>query len=68
MRKVLQAKFEQHPDLMEKLVATRSPLVEYNDWNDKFWGVCDGVGHNCLGRLLMELRYAEWIKRGIVEK
>lgn len=31
-------------------------LVEGNHWNDRFWGVCKGVGQNWLGRLLMEIR------------
>jgi ribA/ribD-fused uncharacterized protein len=31
-------------------------LVEGNTWNDVFWGVCDGVGQNHLGRLLMKIR------------
>lgn len=34
----------------------RQKLVEGNDWNDTFWGVCDGEGENMLGRLLMEIR------------
>lgn len=31
-------------------------LVEGNTWGDTFWGVCDGVGRNMLGRLLMQVR------------
>lgn len=31
-------------------------LVEGNTWGDKFWGVCDGEGHNVLGKLLMLIR------------
>lgn len=31
-------------------------LVEGNWWGDRFWGVCDGVGENRLGRCLMEVR------------
>lgn len=31
-------------------------LVEGNDWNDTFWGVCHGQGENQLGKLLMQVR------------
>lgn len=57
MRLSLYLKFYQHPDLLLKLIETgRTPLIETNWWGDKFWGVCNGVGENWLGRLLMELR------------
>ena len=56
MRALLVDKFARHPDLAERLVATGTRLVEGNTWGDRFWGVCDGRGHNQLGRLLMEIR------------
>lgn len=31
-------------------------LIEDNWWGDKFWGVCNGVGENHLGKLLMKIR------------
>jgi ribA/ribD-fused uncharacterized protein len=31
-------------------------LVEGNNWGDTFWGVCNGVGENHLGKLLMKIR------------
>ena len=31
-------------------------LVEGNHWGDTYWGVCNGVGENRLGYLLMEVR------------
>jgi ribA/ribD-fused uncharacterized protein len=31
-------------------------LVEGNTWNDTFWGVCEGKGHNHLGKILMCVR------------
>lgn len=31
-------------------------LIEGNWWNDTFWGVCEGVGENNLGKLLMKIR------------
>jgi N-glycosidase YbiA len=44
-------------DLREKLLETGDALlVEGNQHGDKFWGVCDGVGKNQLGIILMNLR------------
>ena len=31
-------------------------LVDGNTWGDTFWGVCNGVGQNTLGKLLMARR------------
>ena len=57
MEKVLRLKFEQNPDLMEKLLATGDTyLEETNHWKDLCWGVCEGLGENNLGKLLMRLR------------
>jgi ribA/ribD-fused uncharacterized protein len=56
MRTVLAAKFT-NPDLRQKLLETGdAQIVEGNNWNDRFWGVCRGTGQNHLGKLLMELR------------
>lgn len=45
------------PDLREKLLGTGTQLlIEGNTWGDTFWGVCNGVGQNHLGKLLMNLR------------
>ena len=57
MREVLICKFSQNPELKEKLIATgNEELIEGNNWNDRFWGVCRGVGQNHLGKLLMDIR------------
>ena len=51
------AKFTQHEDLRQQLLATGDiELVEGNTWGDRFWGVCDGQGSNMLGRTLMLVR------------
>ena len=56
MFQLLQSKFKQ-PDLAVRLLATKGKyLEETNWWNDKFWGVCRGVGQNTLGYLLMKVR------------
>ena len=45
------------PVLREKLLATGNEhLEEGNYWHDTYWGVCDGVGKNRLGELLMTVR------------
>lgn len=57
MRKVVKAKFDQNPEIREKLIATGDRcLIECNVWHDMFWGVSSGKGRNMLGRILMDLR------------
>lgn len=56
MEDLLRQKFSQ-PFFKAKLHATgTAKLVEGNYWGDTFWGVCNGVGTNHLGRLLMLIR------------
>jgi ribA/ribD-fused uncharacterized protein len=57
MLDIVFAKFYQHPELAAKLLATGdAELIEGNWWNDTTWGVCNGVGSNWLGRILMMVR------------
>lgn len=57
MQSFLEMKFFQNPNLGQLLVNTgNAQLIEGNTWNDTFWGVCNGVGENWLGRLLMRVR------------
>lgn len=57
MDAVVRKKFAEHPDLAAKLVATGDEeLVEDNWWGDTYWGRCNGVGENHLGRILMRVR------------
>ncbi len=54
---VVSSKFSQNPDLKQKLKETGDAyLEETNDWNDTCWGVCNGVGSNNLGKILMAYR------------
>ena len=56
MLDLLRLKFKQ-ADLRDRLVATiGQELIEINNWSDTYWGVCNGVGTNHLGRLLMVVR------------
>lgn len=44
-------------DLRKMLLATGDQeLIEGNTWGDTFWGVCNGVGENNLGLILMNIR------------
>ena len=57
MRKAVEAKFTQHPDLRALLLSTGdAELIEHTDADD-FWGDGgDGSGRNVLGRILMDVR------------
>ena len=37
-------------------MANDNELIEGNDWHDTFWGVCNGIGKNWLGKILEEER------------
>jgi len=57
MKAIIYLKFRTHLDLLKQLIATgNEELVEGNWWNDTFWGICNGVGENHLGKILMEVR------------
>ncbi len=44
-------------ELKRKLLDTEDvTLIEENNWNDRFWGVCNKVGENHLGKILMKVR------------
>jgi ribA/ribD-fused uncharacterized protein len=50
-------KFSLHPELAERLLNTGNrELIEGNWWGDTFWGMCQGTGHNNLGKILMRVR------------
>jgi ribA/ribD-fused uncharacterized protein len=55
MSEILQIKFSK-PEMLEKMLKVDEPIVEDNDWNDTFWGRCDGIGKNILGKLLENIK------------
>lgn len=62
-----------NPDLVLKLIDTgKVEIIEGNTWNDTFFGVCNGIGENHLGKILTETR-KKWgtvingIKDGLVK-
>lgn len=57
MKELVLQKFSKYDALKSALLRTDNQLlIEGNNWNDRFWGVCDGVGENHLGKILMEVR------------
>lgn len=57
MEAVVEAKFSQNENLAKRLLATEGiDLCENNTWNDTFWGKCNGVGENHLGKILCKVR------------
>jgi ribA/ribD-fused uncharacterized protein len=58
MEELLRIKFSgKDPFLTRALLETgNADLVEENNWDDIFWGVCNGTGENNLGKLLMKIR------------
>lgn len=73
MYEVCLAKFTQNPHLAQQLIDTKGEyLVEGNDWNDCYWGKCNGNGLNKLGKILMSIREelsfdAVSVKNNVVE-
>lgn len=58
MRVLLGIKFKD-PELLYKLKSIKCEIVEDNNWNDLYWGKCNGEGRNELGKLLMKIRDME---------
>ncbi|MEJ8632648.1 NADAR family protein [Streptomyces sp. MS2.AVA.5] len=56
MTGLLRAKYDQHPELAEILVATDDATLIYDDVDSAFWGDNAGRGRNWAGRLLELVR------------
>lgn len=57
MFQIVLDKFTRHRNFGDLLIETGDKyLEETNYWGDKIWGVCDGVGKNWLGKILMDVR------------
>jgi ribA/ribD-fused uncharacterized protein len=57
MYKIIEAKFNQNPELKENLLRTGLRPIVYHIISDNFWGDgSDGKGQNKLGKILMKLR------------
>lgn len=57
MHQLTRIKYATNEELRNKLLDTHgSYIMEGNHWGDTFWGVCDGIGENNLGIILMDVR------------
>lgn len=57
MYEICYHKFNQNSDICRMLLDTgNAELIEGNTWGDIIWGVCNGVGENLLGKILMRIR------------
>ena len=56
MNDLLIQKFAQEPFRSQLIATGDAYLEETNHWGDTYWGVCEGVGYNTLGWLLMKIR------------
>jgi ribA/ribD-fused uncharacterized protein len=57
MKHIVRDKFTRNNNLKCQLIDTgNAKLIEGNTHNDTDWGVCNGVGKNWLGKILMEIR------------
>ncbi len=57
MHEVVLAKFSQHADLKDVLLATGDAKLVEHTFNDSYWGDGgDGSGQNMLGQILMRVR------------
>ena len=57
MDTIVRDKFYRNATLAKLLIQTApAEIIEENNWGDTFWGVCNGVGDNNLGKILMKVR------------
>ena len=64
MSEIVFYKFLHHLELRKLLLETEDMILEEgNSWSDFYWGICDSVGENNLGKILMATReYFKTIK------
>lgn len=56
MEEICRIKFNL-PQFKSRLVATGDmDIIESNYWGDTYWGECNGVGENHLGKIIMKIR------------
>ena len=56
MYDICKLKFQQAKFMNRLLNTGDKEIIEGNTWGDTFWGVCNGVGSNHLGKILMRIR------------
>ena len=66
MEELIRSKFQDR-SLAFMLWSTGSKeLIEGNSWHDTYWGMCNGVGRNQLGKILMKIREEIRIKNYLI--
>lgn len=65
MKELLWLKFGgREPFLTQALLLTEdAEIIEDNTWEDRFWGVCNGIGDNHLGKLIMQIREEMFLQK-----
>lgn len=53
MEQLIDIKFNNKYFARQLLNTKDEELIEGNNWNDKYWGRCNGEGQNNLGKILM---------------
>ncbi|MER6099906.1 NADAR family protein [Streptomyces sp. NPDC001728] len=66
MTRLLRAKYDQHPQLAEILLATDDATMIYDDIDSAFWGENGGRGRNWTGRLLELVRSELQLRRNAI--
>ena len=56
MKKVLNLKLYQHPEIQDYLKSTNESELIENNPEDDFWGIGDGNGQNMIGKIWMEIK------------
>jgi len=57
MYKIVKNKFMQNSTITKLLIDTNDKvIIEGNNWGDIYWGICNGIGENNLGKILMKIR------------
>jgi predicted NAD-dependent protein-ADP-ribosyltransferase YbiA (DUF1768 family) len=61
MRIAIEQKFKKGTTWYEKLLSFDKPVIEWNNWKDRYWGKCifTGEGENHLGKLIDRMKTEE---------
>lgn len=56
MEELVRQKFDKEPYCSILITTGQCHIEESNNWNDTYWGVCNGKGANHLGKIIMKIR------------
>lgn len=66
MEELVRRKFQDRSLAIQLWSTGEKELIEGNWWNDTYWGVCNGIGSNHLGKILMKIRAELKIKAQLI--